>query len=152
GTMFCVPGEEPRLAASAKMVVTGPVKGRATDAIRREVDIFKEALKTVGGAQKAFVCVFAPGWLDHHIFHEHYGNDEQYVFALAEALREEYRAVVDAGFILQIDDPGVATSWDMIKPEPTVAEYRRYLKIRIDALNHALAGIPEDRVRHHFCW
>ena len=60
--------------------------------------------------------------------------------------------MVDAGFILQIDDPGVMTSWDMIKPEPTIAEYRRYLKRRIDALNHALAGIPEDRVRHHFCW
>ncbi len=57
-------------------------------------------------------------------------------------MREEYRAVVDAGFILQIDDPGFMTSWDMIKPEPNVAEYRRYLKIRIDALNHALAGIP----------
>jgi hypothetical protein len=96
--------------------------------------------------------VFAPGWLDHHIFDEHYGNDEAFVFALADALREEYRAVVDAGFILQIDDPGVMTSWDMIKPEPSVAEYRRHLKRRIDALNHALAGIPEDRVRHHFCW
>jgi len=152
GTMFCVPGEEPRISPSTKMVVTGPVKGRATDAIRHEVNIFKEALKTVGGDQEAFICVYAPGWLDHHIFDEYYGNEEQYVFALADALREEYRAVVDAGFILQIDDPGVATSWDMIKPEPSVAEYRRYLKIRIDALNHALAGIPEDRVRHHFCW
>ena len=101
---------------------------------------------------EAFICVFAPGWLDHHIFDEHYGNDEEFVFALAEALREEYRAVVDAGFILQIDDPGVMTSWDMIKPEPSIGEYRRYLKRRIDALNHALAGIPEDRVRHHFCW
>jgi 5-methyltetrahydropteroyltriglutamate--homocysteine methyltransferase len=152
GTMFCVPGEQPRFFPSNKMVITGPVKGRATDAIRREISIFKEALKAVAGGQEAFICVFAPGWLDHHIFDEYYGNEEQYVFALAEALREEYRAVVDAGFILQIDDPGVATSWDMIKPEPTVAEYRRHLKIRIDALNHALAGIPEDRVRHHFCW
>jgi 5-methyltetrahydropteroyltriglutamate--homocysteine methyltransferase len=65
---------------------------------------------------------------------------------------EEYRTVVDAGFILQIDDPGFMTSWDMIKPEPSIAAYRRYLKLRIDALNHALAGIPEERVRHHFCW
>jgi 5-methyltetrahydropteroyltriglutamate--homocysteine methyltransferase len=96
--------------------------------------------------------VFAPGWLDHFIYDEHYGNEEEFVFALADAMREEYRAVVDAGFILQIDDPGVVTSWDMIKPEPSVQDYRRYLKIRIDALNHALAGIPEDRVRHHFCW
>ena len=152
GTMFCVPGEEPRFSPPTKMVVTGPIKGRATDAIRREIDVFQEALKAAGGAEEAFICVFAPGWLDHHIFNEHYATDEEFVFALADAMREEYRAVVDAGFILQIDDPGFMTSWDMIKPEPTVAEYRRYLKIRIDALNHALAGIPADRVRHHFCW
>jgi 5-methyltetrahydropteroyltriglutamate--homocysteine methyltransferase len=153
GTAFCVPGEEPRFfPTTRKMVVTGPIKGRATDAVRREINVFKEALKSAGGAEEAFICVFAPGWLDHFIFDEHYGNEEDFVFALAEAMREEYRAVVDAGFILQIDDPGVVTSWDMIKPEPTVQDYRRYLKIRIDALNHALAGIPEDRVRHHFCW
>jgi 5-methyltetrahydropteroyltriglutamate--homocysteine methyltransferase len=152
GTMFCVPGEQPRFSPPTKMVVTGPITGRATAAIRREIDVFKAAMSAAGGAGEAFICVFAPGWLDHHIFDEHYGNDEEFVFALADALREEYRAVVDAGFILQIDDPGVMTSWDMIKPEPTVAEYRRYLKIRIDALNHALDGLPEDRVRHHFCW
>jgi 5-methyltetrahydropteroyltriglutamate--homocysteine methyltransferase len=152
GTMFCVPGEEPRFFSSTKMVATGPIRGRATDAIRREIEVFKEALKAAGGAQEAFICIFAPGWLNHHIFDEHYGSDEEFMFALANALREEYRAVVDAGFILQIDDPGFMTSWDMIKPEPTIAEYRRYLKIRIDALNHALEGIPEDRVRHHFCW
>jgi 5-methyltetrahydropteroyltriglutamate--homocysteine methyltransferase len=152
GTMFCVPGEEPRFSPSTKMVVTGPIKGRATDAIRREIGVFKEAMKAAGGADEAFICVFAPGWLDHHIYNEHYATDEEFIFAIADALREEYRVVTDAGFILQIDDPGVATSWDMIKPEPTVAEYRKYLKVRIDALNHALTGVPAERVRHHFCW
>jgi 5-methyltetrahydropteroyltriglutamate--homocysteine methyltransferase len=152
GTFFCVPGEEPRFSPPTKLVVTGPIKGRATDAIRREIDVFKEALKAAGGDQEAFVCVYAPGWLDHFIFNEHYATDEEFVFALADAVSDEYRAVVEAGFILQIDDPGVVTSWDMIKPAPTIAEYRKYLKIRIDALNHALSGIPEDRVRHHFCW
>jgi 5-methyltetrahydropteroyltriglutamate--homocysteine methyltransferase len=152
GTMFCVPGEQPRFSPPTKMVVTGPIKGRATDAIRREVDVFADALKAADGAEEAFICVFAPGWLDHHIFNEYYASDEEFVFALADAMREEYRAVVDAGFILQIDDPGFMTSWDMIKPEPSIAAYRSYLKLRIDALNHALDGIPEDRVRHHFCW
>jgi 5-methyltetrahydropteroyltriglutamate--homocysteine methyltransferase len=153
GTAFCVPGEEPRFFPSKrKMVVTGPIKGRATDAIRREIETFKKALTAAGNAEEAFICVFAPGWLDHFIYDEYYNNEEQFVFALADAMREEYRAVVDAGFILQIDDPGVVTSWDMIRPAPSIAEYRRYLKLRVDALNHALAGIPEDRVRHHFCW
>jgi 5-methyltetrahydropteroyltriglutamate--homocysteine methyltransferase len=153
GTAFCVPGEQPRFFPSkTKAVVTGPIKGRATDAIRREVDVFKQALGATGVSQEAFICVFAPGWLDHFIYDEYYGNDADFVFALADAMREEYRAVVEGGFILQIDDPGVATSWDMIKPAPTVAAYREYLNLRIDALNHALAGLPEDRVRHHFCW
>ena len=153
GTAFCVPGEEPRFFPSKrKMVVTGPIKGRATDAIRREIETFKKALTAAGNAEEAFICVFAPGWLDHFIYDEYYNNEEQFVFALADAMREEYRAVVEAGFILQIDDPGVVTSWDMIRPAPSIAEYRRYLKLRVDALNHALAGIPEDRVRHHFCW
>jgi 5-methyltetrahydropteroyltriglutamate--homocysteine methyltransferase len=153
GTAFCVPGEEPRFFPSKrKMVVTAPIKGRATDAIRREVEIFKKALAAAGNTGEAFICGFAPGWLDHFIYDEYYNDDEQFVFALADAMHEEYRAVVDAGFILQIDDPGVVTSWDMIRPAPSLAEYRRYLKIRVDALNHALAGIAEDRVRHHFCW
>ncbi|MGO9701743.1 MAG: cobalamin-independent methionine synthase II family protein [Xanthobacteraceae bacterium] len=153
GTVFCVPGEEARWFPSlTKAVATGPIKGRATDAIRREISVFKEALKAAGGDHEAFICVYAPGWLDHFIYNEHYATDEEFVFALADAVSGEYRAVVDAGFILQIDDPGVVTSWDMIKPAPTFAEYRKYLKLRIDALNHALAGIPEDRVRHHFCW
>jgi 5-methyltetrahydropteroyltriglutamate--homocysteine methyltransferase len=150
--MFCVPGEEPRFSPPTKMVVTGPVKARATDAIRREIEVFTAALQAAGGVEEAFICVFAPGWLDHHIFNEYYATEEEFVFALADAMREEYRAVVDAGFILQIDDPGFMTSWDMIKPEPSIPAYRRYLKLRIDALNHALAGIPEERVRHHFCW
>ncbi len=153
GTAFCVPGEQPRFfPAKVKAVVSGPVTGQATDAIRREIAVFKEALAAAGGAAEAFICVFAPGWLDHHIFDEYYGDDEKFIFALADAMRDEYRAVVDAGFILQIDDPGVATSWDMIKPQPSVAEYRRHLQLRVEALNHALAGLPEDRVRHHFCW
>lgn len=152
GTMFCVPGEEPRFSPPTKMVVSGPVTGRASAAIRREIEVFKAALAAAGGADEAFICVFAPGWLDHHIFNEYYATDAEYVFALAEALREEYRAVVDAGFILQIDDPGFATSWDMIKPAPSLADYRAYVKLRIEALNHALSGIPEERVRHHFCW
>jgi 5-methyltetrahydropteroyltriglutamate--homocysteine methyltransferase len=152
GTMFCVPGEEPRFFPTTKMVASGPITGRATDAIRREIGVFKEALAAAGGAEEAFICVLAPGWLDHHIFDEYYNSDEKFIFALADAMRDEYRAVVEAGFILQIDDPGVATSWDMIRPAPTLAEYRRHIKIRIDALNHALAGLSEDRVRYHFCW
>lgn len=71
-----------------------------------------------------FICVPGPGWLANFIYDEHYGNQKEFIFALAEAIREEYCAVVDAGFILQIDDPAVVIAWDMIKPEPTLEEYR----------------------------
>ena len=79
GTMFCVPGEESRLSPPHKLVATGPIKGRATDAIKREVAVFKEALTAAGSGGEAFVCVFAPGWLDHHIFNEHYASDEEFL-------------------------------------------------------------------------
>lgn len=77
------------------------------------------------------------GWLDHFIYDEHYGTDEEFVYALADAMRDKYRAIVEAGFILQIDDPGIATSWEMLKPEPSLADYRKYVTLRIEALNHS---------------
>jgi 5-methyltetrahydropteroyltriglutamate--homocysteine methyltransferase len=67
-------------------------------------------------------------------------------------MSDKYREIVEEGFILQIDDPGIATSWDMIKPEPSLADYRKYVTLRIEALNHALTGIPPEKVRYHWCW
>ena len=102
---------------------------------------------------ETFFCVIAPGWLDHFIYNEYYKTDEEFIFALADALREEYLAIVNAGFILQIDDPGLVDWWDMLKPALSVDEYRdKFARLRIDAINHALKGIPEDRVRYHLCW
>ena len=74
------------------------------------------------------------------------------LFALADALRKEYPAVVAAGFVLQIDDPGLPDWWDMLKPEPTIEAYRKFARLRIHAVNHALVGIPEEKVRYHLCW
>jgi 5-methyltetrahydropteroyltriglutamate--homocysteine methyltransferase len=116
-----------------------------------EIETFKSALRDVA-VEEAFFPVIAPGWLDHFMFNEYYPTDEDFIFAVADILRPEYQAIVDAGFILQIDDPGIADAWPTFFPEPSVEEYRKYAKIRVDALNHALAGIPEDRVRYHVCW
>jgi 5-methyltetrahydropteroyltriglutamate--homocysteine methyltransferase len=102
--------------------------------------------------EEAFIPVLAPGGLDHFIFNECYKTEDEFLFPLARALREEYRAVVAAGFVLQIDDPGFPDWWDMLKPEPTVEAYPQFARLRIDAVNHALAGIPEERVRYHLCW
>ena len=81
-----------------------------------------------------------------------YKTEEEYVFGAAEAMREEYKAIVDAGLVLQIDDPSLTDTWDNINPEPPLAEYKKFANVRIDALNHALRGLPEDRIRYHFCW
>ena len=68
------------------------------------------------------------------------------------ALKEEYKAIIDAGFVLQLDDPGLPDSWDMANPEPSVPEYKKFAAVRIEALNHALRDLPEDRIRYHICW
>jgi 5-methyltetrahydropteroyltriglutamate--homocysteine methyltransferase len=154
GTIFYVPGEKPMPPERERMIATGPVKSKGTAAIAEELESFKAAIaKTGRPVDEAFFCVIAPGWLDHFIYNEYYKSDEEFIFALAEALREEYLAVVNAGFILQIDDPGLVDWWDMLKPPLSVDEYRdRFARLRVEAVNHALAGIPEDRVRYHLCW
>ena len=154
GTIFHVPGEKPMPPERVRAIATGPVKSKGTEALKLEIDTFKAAIARAGRAvDEAFFCVLAPGWLDHFIYNEHYKTDEEYVFALAEALRTEYLTVVEAGFVLQVDDPGLPDWWDMIKPAMSVEDYvSKFARIRVEALNHALKGIPEDRVRYHLCW
>ncbi|HZT51848.1 MAG TPA: hypothetical protein VFA22_07945 [Stellaceae bacterium] len=153
GTIACIPGERPIPPGRERVIVTAPIKSKGTAATERQLDCFKAAIARAGIAlDEAFVPALAPGWLDHFIYNEYYKTDEEFVYALADAMADKYRAIVDAGFILQIDDPGVATSWDMLKPEPSLAEYRKYITLRAEALNHALKGIPAEMVRYHFCW
>jgi len=153
GTLFLVPGEKPAPPVTERVVARGPIKSKGPAAIQRQIDTFKAAIESSAAAvDEAFIPVLAPGWLDHFIFNEYYKTEEEFLFALADAIAEEYRAVVAAGFILQIDDPGLPDWWDMIKPEPSVEQYRKFAGLRIEAVNRALAGIPEDKVRYHLCW
>jgi 5-methyltetrahydropteroyltriglutamate--homocysteine methyltransferase len=134
-----------------KMVCVGPLKSKDLSVLQDEIATFKTGLSGVKVAE-AFVPLLAPGWLDHFLFNEYYKSDEEFVYAIAEAMRPEYQAVVGAGLLLQIDDPGLPDAWPTFFPEPSVEEYRKYAKVRVDALNHALRGFPEDRVRYHICW
>jgi 5-methyltetrahydropteroyltriglutamate--homocysteine methyltransferase len=86
------------------------------------------------------------------IGNEHYASDEEFLYACADAMREEYRAIIAAGLVLQLDDPALAENWDMINPAPSVEAYRRFSAIRVEALNHALRGLPPERIRFHLCW
>jgi 5-methyltetrahydropteroyltriglutamate--homocysteine methyltransferase len=101
--------------------------------------------------EEAFLPAIAPGTMEHWMKNEYYPSDEAYLFAIADAMREEYKAIIDAGFVLQIDDPDLADAWQM-HPEMSVTNYRKYQEMRIDALNHGLRDLPVDRIRFHMCW
>jgi len=131
-------------------VFSGPISYRGQDALHADLQNFKAGLATVEAAE-GFITSVAPGSFARGQ-NRHYRSDEEFLFALGEALKEEYDAIVGAGFVLQIDDPGLPDSWDMFNPEPTIAEYRTYAMARVEALNHALRDIPEDRIRYHICW
>src|SRR5262249_53039971 len=102
------------------------------------------------GVDEAFVSAIAPGSLEMFCRgqNSYYPTTEAFLEALGAVMREEYRAIVDAGFILQLDDPGLPGAWDMLDPQPSIEAYRRYALLRVEILNHALAGIPVDRVRY----
>jgi 5-methyltetrahydropteroyltriglutamate--homocysteine methyltransferase len=131
-------------------VCQGPIAYRGEALLQQDLARFKAALQTAD-VEEAFVPAIAPAMVGRGQ-NQYYDTEEAYVFAIAEALQTEYRAIVDAGFILQIDDPGLGETWDMMIPAPSLEDYRRLQARNIDALNHALSGIPEDRVRYHLCW
>jgi 5-methyltetrahydropteroyltriglutamate--homocysteine methyltransferase len=136
--------------AAPPAVCRGPISYKGQAQLQRDLAAFKAALGRVS-VEEAFVPAIAPAMVGRGQ-NRYYATEEEYVFAIAEALRTEYRAIVDAGFVLQIDDPGLGETWDMMIPKPTLEEYRGIQTRNIDALNHALSGIPEDRVRYHLCW
>lgn len=131
-------------------VCVGPISYTGHAAIAADIANFKAAL-SASGVTEGFMTSIGPASCA-RIGNEHYGSDDEFVFACAEAMREEYKAIIDAGLVLQIDDPAIAENFDQINPEPTAEEYRRFTMPKVEALNHALKGLPRDRVRFHLCW
>ena len=131
--------------------VTGPLQYTGQSAIARDIADLRRALGNVK-VQDAFMTAVAPASVLPDRDDRHYADDESFLFAVADALREEYKAIVDAGFILQVDDAYLATFYDVIVPPGTTNDYRRWAELRIEALNRALRGIPEARTRYHVCW
>ena len=119
-------------------------------AIQSDIANFKAALQAAG-VEEGFMTSIAPGSAS-RIANRHYKTDEEFLYACADAMREEYKAIVAAGLILQLDDPAIAENWDMVNPEPSVADYKKFSMARVEALNHAIKGLPEDRIRFHLCW
>jgi 5-methyltetrahydropteroyltriglutamate--homocysteine methyltransferase len=130
--------------------ITSPITYKGQAALQMDIANLRTTLSAHPGVE-GFMTAVAPGSFGREQ-NRYYRSQEEFVYAVADALRTEYRAIVDAGFVLQIDDPGMAENWDAMDPSVTLEQYREYAQLTIAALNHALEGIPEDRVRYHMCW
>jgi 5-methyltetrahydropteroyltriglutamate--homocysteine methyltransferase len=133
-----------------RVFCNAPLKYIGQGSLTAEIEGFKAALHEQN-YEEAFLPAIAPGTIEHWMKNDYYPSDEAYLLAIADAMREEYRAIVNAGFLLQIDDPDLPDGWQFMS-HLTVAEYRKYAELRVEALNHGLRDIPADKVRFHTCW
>jgi len=132
-------------------VCVAPITYNGLFELQRDIENLKAAT-AAAGIDEAFLPVAAPSSAIPDRRNEYYKTDEDLVVALAEALRTEYRSIVDAGFVLQVDDARAAVTYDRMVPPASFDEYHRWLARHVDVLNHALEGIPPDRIRYHVCW
>lgn len=121
-----------------------------TDALAEDIANFRSALAETNVFQ-AFLPAVTPGSIEHWLRNEYYATDEAFLFGIADAMRPEYEAIVEAGFQLQIDNPDLADGWQMY-PDMTIPEYRKYAELRVAALNHGVRNIPREKIRMHMCW
>ena len=151
GVLFEDTGAAPSQARNYDWVCTGPIEYRGQAALEREIGLLKSALGDKP-ASDAFLTSTAPASIEAGRINEHYGSEEEFVFAIADALSVEYEAIARAGLILQVDDAWLAALWDRIGVGMGLEGYRRYCMMRVEALNHALRKVPEEQVRYHLCW
>ena len=138
--------------ATAFPSTTGPLAYVGQEAIASDIANLEAGLAATGAdPSTGFLTALSPG-SGARIANDFYATEEEHIWAWAEVLREEYTAIVEAGLTVQIDDPSIAENWDQIVPEPSVDDYRAFTRIRVEALNHALRGLPEEQVRFHLCW
>ena len=138
------------IAQPVKLTCTGPIEYTGHDILQRAIADVKSAAEK-HGADELFMTAVSPSDVEGQQTNEFYGSEEAYLYAIAEAMHHEYRAIIDAGLILQIDDPRLLTYY-ISRPDVTVEDCRRWAKVRVEALNHALCGLPEDRIRFHTCY
>jgi 5-methyltetrahydropteroyltriglutamate--homocysteine methyltransferase len=128
----------------------GPLAYTGHAQVRSDIENLRSALEDVS-VEEAVLTAIAPGTIEHWLENEYYSSDEEFLFAIAEAMNQEYRAITDAGVLLQIDDPDLADAWQ-IHADMDVEAYRRFAELRVEAINVALQGVPREQVRLHVCW
>jgi 5-methyltetrahydropteroyltriglutamate--homocysteine methyltransferase len=139
-----------RLPKRGTVVAVGPIAYKGQAAIAHDIEVFNAAL--AGVDVQGFMPVVAPASAVPMFRNEHYKSEEEALFALAAALREEYAAIVNAGLYVQVDDAFLPYMYDLAFAGRDLADYRKWASVRIDALNHALEGLPPEKVRYHICW
>jgi 5-methyltetrahydropteroyltriglutamate--homocysteine methyltransferase len=137
--------------AAGQAVCVGPIAYTGEAEVQRDIRNFKSALQKAGVPQ-GFLPVAAPSSVIPDRKNEYYKSDEELLQAIAGAMRSEYRAIVDAGLLLQLDDARLAVTYDRMVPPASFEQYRKWAALQVEAINYALEGIPEERVRYHVCW
>jgi 5-methyltetrahydropteroyltriglutamate--homocysteine methyltransferase len=140
-----------RPGGARDLACTGPITYKGQGQVKRSIDLLAQALGDTPRSD-AFLTSTAPLSLEPGRRNDYYKTAEEFVYAIADAIRVEYRAIIDAGFLLQVDDAWLAALWDRIGHKLGLEKYREFCAVRVEALNHALQGIPADRVRYHLCW
>ena len=140
-----------RLTGVKRPACTGPITYKDRAALQRDLDNFRAALQG-GNPTEAFLSAASPGVISLFLKNDYYPNHEAYVEALAEAMKVEYNAIHQAGFLLQVDCPDLAMGRHIQFADASLADFRKNAELHIEALNHALADIPPERIRLHLCW
>jgi 5-methyltetrahydropteroyltriglutamate--homocysteine methyltransferase len=138
-------------SATMTTVCSAPIRYIGHALLERDIANLKAALAKVQ-VEDGFLPVVAPGSAYPIYKNEYYKNDQELLWALAEACREEYKAILDAGLRVQIDDAFLPWTYERIVPPMTMQDYRNWADLRIEALNHAIEGLPRERIRYHICW
>jgi 5-methyltetrahydropteroyltriglutamate--homocysteine methyltransferase len=139
------------VATNLDSVCVGPITYTGQQELQRDIDNFKAARKGVNVAE-AFMPVAAPASVIPDRKNEYYKSDEELIRAIGAAMRTEYKMIVDAGFILQLDDARAATTYDRMVPPASFEEYRKWVALHMEVLNDSIQGLPPDRIRYHVCW
>ncbi len=146
---FGMPGRMRSPNQRASRVCTSAVTYTGQTAVQADVANLKEAIR--GKDIEGYIAALGPLSLGAGVHNEHYGSEEEYMMAVAEACHEEYEAITDSGLIVQVDEPEFCTSWTFY-PDWNVDDLRKYLSFCVEVINHSIAGLPEDLIRFHTCW
>ena len=139
------------VATRTDSVCVGPINYTGQAELQHDIENFKAALKGVN-VEEAFLPVAAPASVIPDRKNEYYKSDEECLFAIGAAMRTEYKMIVDAGFLLQLDDARAAVTYDRMVPPADFADYRKWVDMHMEVLNHAIEGLPPERIRYHVCW